>query len=131
MRHRISILFLLLIIAHVLHATEEYFGKLWEIYDPAIFVCNLVSSNPENGFFIINIVFLIIALVYWRLLIYKNDSPSYVLVWIWIILQSINVMGHIVWTISRRAYTPGIISAFLILLLVILLTKALLAKRPE
>jgi len=129
--NRISILFLLLILAHVLHATEEYFGKLWEVYTPAIFICNLISSNPENGFFIINSIFIIISLIYWRFSIQKNDTTSYSLIWIWIVLQTINVIGHISWTIYKRAYTPGIITTFIILLFIILLVKRLTKQNTE
>jgi len=118
-------LFLLLILAHALHATEEYFGKLWEVYTPAIYICNLISSNPRNGFLIINSIFIIVGLVYWRFSIQKNDSTSYSLIWIWVVLQTMNVIGHISWTIYKGAYTPGIITTFIILLLVILLVKQL------
>ncbi len=125
MNHKISILFLMLVIAHIFHATEEYFGKLWEVYTPAIFVCNLISSNPEKGFFIINIAFIIISLGYWAFSIRSNHSADYSLIWFWIILQTINVIGHVAWTIYEGTYTPGIITAFLILIIVIFLIRAL------
>ena len=125
MGNRISILFLLLTLAHVLHATEEYFGKLWEIYMPAMFICNLISSNPERGFLLINIIFIIFSLGYWGFSIRKNHSSAYQFIWIWIFLQTINVIGHVAWTIYNRVYTPGVATAFLILLLVILLFKQL------
>ena len=127
LHNRISILFLLLILAHAIHATEEYVGKLWEIYTPAIFICNLISSNPEKGFLIINSLFIIISLVYRGFSIRKNQPAAYPLLWIWIVLQTVNVIGHIAWTISTSAYTPGIVSALLILLLVILLIKQISA----
>ncbi len=126
LKKRISFLFLLLIIAHVLHATEEYMGKLWEVYTPAIYICNLVASNPRAGFIIINCVFVIIGLVYWGSLQHKNRSSSYSLIWIWIILQTLNIIGHITWTISNADYTPGIFTTFIILFVVILLVKQLL-----
>ena len=133
MHNRISILFLLLIIAHVLHATEEYFGKLWEIYTPAIFICNLISSNPERGFLLINTVFIILSFTYWFFSLTKKHSSSYSLIWFWIVLQTLNVIGHIAWTINNRSYTPGVVSAFLLLSIVVLLIKRLsiLSKEPD
>ena len=125
MHNRISILFLLLIIAHVLHATEEYFGKLWEIYTPAIFICNLVSSNPERGFLLINTLFIILSFSYWFFSLTKKHPSSYSLIWFWIVLQTLNVIGHIAWTINNKSYTPGVVSAFLLLLMVVPLIRQL------
>jgi hypothetical protein len=121
--NRISILFLLLVLAHILHAIEEYFGKLWEIYTPAIFICNLISPDPEKGFFIINSVFIFLSLGYWGFSIRKG---SFSFIWVWIVLQTMNVTGHIVWTLYKGIYTPGIITAFIILVLIILLVRQLL-----
>lgn len=111
--------------AHVLHATEEYFGKLWEVYTPAIFICNLISSKPETGFFIINAIYIIISLGYWRSM-QGNGSSHYSMIWPFIVLQTINGTGHIVWTIAENAYTPGVVTAFLILFLVACLVRRLL-----
>ncbi|HSU27481.1 MAG TPA: HXXEE domain-containing protein [Chitinophagaceae bacterium] len=130
MNKRIRILFLLLIIAHVIHATEEYIGKLWEVYTPAIFICNLVAPNPQTGFIIINSVFVIVSLAYWGSL-RKNTTNSYSSIWLWMILQTLNVTGHIAWTINKRAYTPGIVSTFVILVIVILLVKQLLDRNGK
>src|SRR5262245_51073614 len=125
MTKRINILFLLLVLAHIIHATEEYFGQLWDSYAPAIFICNLISSNPERGFLIINIVFVIISFSYWKFSLQKANVPSHSLIWFWILLQSANGIGHIAWTISKESYTPGVLSAILILALVWLLIKQL------
>jgi len=125
MPKKITTLFLLLILAHVIHATEEYFGKLWETYRPAIFICNLISSDPERGFVIINIAFVIISFLFWKFSLQQPGSSTHSLIWIWITLQSINVMGHVIWTISTKSYTPGVISAILIFVLVSLLIRQL------
>src|SRR5262245_3514395 len=128
MTKRINILFLLLVFAHIIHATEEYFGQLWDNYAPAIFICNLISSNPERGFLIINIAFVIINLSYWKFSLQKANTPSHPLIWFWILLQSANVIGHIAWTITEKSYTPGVLSAILILALVWLLIKELTGR---
>lgn len=118
---RINTLFLLLIFAHGIHATEEFFGKLWNVYRPAIFICNLISRNPETGFLAINTAFILISLLFWKLVLSKGYEVIPSLLWIWILLQLLNVTGHFAWTLISQAYTPGVISALLILILVILL----------
>jgi hypothetical protein len=127
MSKKINILFLLLISAHVIHAIEEYLGHLWDIYPPAIFICNLVSSDPERGFIILNVTFTILSLLFWKFSLQKKRSSSHSLIWLWVVLQFVNVIGHTAWTISKKSYTPGIFSAILIViivgLLVIQLTK--------
>ena len=123
MPKRINTLFLLLIAAHFIHATEEYFGKLWDVYRPAIYICKQVSSDPRAGFLIINISFIFISLMFWKFVLLKGYSTTPGLIWFWILLQSVNVTGHIVWTIISKSYTPGIISALLILTILTFLIR--------
>lgn len=130
MQHRylkVRALFLLLVTAHVLHAIEEYAGKLWDVYPPARYVCNALSGDPETGFVMINAMFVIISLVFWYLNFSrkrKNIKPA---IWIWIVLQAINGTGHIAWSISRGAYTPGLVTSAILLIIDYQLIK-LLAK---
>jgi hypothetical protein len=125
MHTRISTLFLLLILAQVTHVAEEYIGRLWEVYAPAIFICNLVSRDPHTGFLAINIVFLTISFLYWRSLTRKEIAlPG--LIWLWVVLETLNIGGHFAWSISRAAYTPGLVSAIYLLIILVLLVKAVL-----
>jgi hypothetical protein len=125
MPNKINNLFFLLIIAHCIHATEEYFGKLWDVYRPAIFICNLISSDPKTGFYIINTAFIVVSLLFWKFALQKRSPAAYSFIWLWISLQTVNVLGHLAWTIYSKTYRPGVISSLLISVIVILLIKEL------
>lgn len=125
MNTRIKMTFLLLVIIQAFHSVEEYYGKLWEVFAPAKFICNLISSNPRTGFLIINILFIAVSLLYWWSL-QKRESRSFrSLIWLWIILEIINVSGHIGWTLYEKTYTPGVVTAILLLIVVISLFRQL------
>ena len=129
MNSRIRLIFLLLIIAQAFHAVEEYFGRLWEVYAPAKFICNLISSNPRTGFLIINIFFISFSLLYWwSLALRKSKSPPE-FIWLWIVLEIINIIGHISWTLYEKAYTPGIITAIVLLVVVSSLFRQLISAK--
>nr|MBA3674256.1 hypothetical protein [Chitinophagaceae bacterium] len=65
MNKEIKIAFLALVLMQALHSIEEYIGRLWEIYAPAIFISSLVSKNHEAGFVIINIGLFIFGILVW------------------------------------------------------------------
>ena len=61
---RFQVTFSALIVARAAHSIEEYFGHLWESFPPARFLTDLVSSNPESGFVLINIALFAFGLWY-------------------------------------------------------------------
>lgn len=123
MIHRIRIAFLLLILSQGLHSVEEYYGQLWERLAPARFLSSLVSSNPEKGFVIINIGLFVLGIVSWLLAFQKNRLAVPVLLWIWIVIEMINGIGHPFWCIVAGRYVPGVITAPFLLLLSIYLIR--------
>lgn len=127
MNNRIRTTFLLLVITQAIHAIEEYFGRLWEVYAPAKFICNLLSSNPRTGFLIINILFISFSLLYWWSLVQRKPTSSPGLIWFWIVLEILNIIGHISWTLFEKAYTPGIVTAIILLIVVISLIRQLIS----
>jgi len=127
MNNRIRMTFLLLVIAQAIHAVEEYLGNLWEVYAPAKFVCNLISPNPKTGFLIINTLFTSFSFLYWWSLVQRKPMSSSGLIWLWIVLEILNVIGHISWTLYAKTYTPGGVTAIILLILVISLFKQLIS----
>jgi hypothetical protein len=126
MLNRIKIAFLLLVLTQALHSVEEYIGRLWEVYPPAKFICSLISKNPETGFLILNIGFLIFGLCCWRFLIRRNHFYPHGFIWFWIVMEMINVTGHITWALSEWAYVPGVATAPILLILAVYLSRQLL-----
>ena len=129
MNQRIKWSFLILVLAQGLHSIEEYIGKLWEIFPPARFLCSLVSNNLVIGFLIINIGLFIFGLWCWLFPVSRNYSYAKFLIWFWIILELINGIGHPLWTLLQKSYTPGVLTALILFVLAINLLRKQISKK--
>lgn len=130
MNKRIRMTFLILVLIQGLHSIEEYFGRLWEVFLPAKLLSNLVSENPETGFLIINIGLFIFGLLCWLVAVRKNYLIARGLIWFWVVLETINGIGHSVWALYERAYVPGVATAPILLILAVYLSRLLLRLDP-
>ena len=131
MNQKIKWPFLLLVLVQGLHSIEEYVGKLWGNFPPARVLCSLVSDNLVTGFLIINIGLFVFGLWCWLFPIRKNYFYAQFLVWFWIVLELINGIGHAIWTIVQKAYTPGILTAPILLVIAIILLRKQLNKKTN
>ena len=101
--------------AQIAHSIEEYLGRLWESFPPARFVSGLISSNHELGFIVGNIALAMFGL--WCLVIpVRREWPSAAaFMWFWIVVETVNGIGHPLWTLRQGGYTPGVLTAPLLL----------------
>lgn len=120
-KRRAQITFFVLISVQVAHSIEEYAGRLWEVFPPARFVTGLISANRQLGFIIFNVA--LIGFGFWCFLrpVLKSWPSATVFVHFWIVIELINGIGHPLWSIQQRGYTPGVITAPLLLILAIAL----------
>jgi hypothetical protein len=123
---RIKLAFGALVVAQTAHSIEEYAGRLWESFPPAAFLTGLISSNRELGFLVINIA--LVAFGFWCLIWpVRGDWPSAKsLAWFWVVIETINGIGHPAWTLRQSAYTPGVLTAPILLVLALYLAFQLL-----
>ena len=108
---RVKIAFAVLVFVQIAHSIEEYLGRLWESFPPARFVSGLISSDHELGFIVGNIVLATFAL--WCLLVpvRRDWTSAAAFMWFWIVVETINGVGHPLWTLRQGGYTPGVITA--------------------
>ncbi len=121
----------MLVLIQGLHSVEEYAGRLWEVFPPAKFLTSLVSGNPETGFLVINIGLFIFGLVCWSIPVRRNYVSARGLIWFWIVIEMINGVGHPIWALYDRAYTPGVATAPILLIIAVYLSQQLLSPEPE
>jgi hypothetical protein len=116
-----------LVVAQAAHSIEEYAGRLWESFPPATFLTGLVSQDHERGFIVINVALVTFGL--WCVLWPARDRwPSAEsLAWIWVVVEAINGVGHPLWSIRTGAYTPGVATAPILLILALSLAAQLRA----
>ncbi len=120
--------FLALVATQAAHSLGEYVGRLWEVFVPARLLSGLVSRNLETGFVIINVS--IVAFGFWCFLWpVRRQWPSAVpFVWFWVVLDLVNGIGHPVWSLRQHAYTPGVATALLLLVLAVYLARQLVVR---
>ena len=112
---RIKVAFGALIVAQIAHSAEEYVGRLWESFPPARFLTGLVSSDRQLGFIVLNCALAAFGL--WCLLfpVRKEWQSATGFIWFWVVLETVNGVGHPAWTLRQGGYTPGVLTAPMLL----------------
>ena len=118
-------LFLGLVVAQAAHSVEEYAGRLWEVFPPATFLTGLISANHEIGFLVINIGLALVGVWAFVWPVRRGWPSAAALMWVWVVIELINGIGHPAWAIVQKSYTPGLITAPVLLVLALLLLKQL------
>jgi hypothetical protein len=117
--------FLALVLLQAAHSIEEYVGRLYDVFPPARFLTALVSPDRERGFVIINVALVGFGMwcFWWPL---RRRWPSAAaLVWLWIGIETVNGIGHPLWSVLQGGYTPGVATAPLLLAAALHLTRRL------
>jgi hypothetical protein len=122
---RFQLTFGALVVVQTAHSVEEYIGHLWESFPPARFITGLVSSNLERGFVILNV--LLLAFGAWCFLwpVRRGWSVAASLTWFWVVIEIINGIGHLLWSLREGGYTPGLVTAPVLLVLALYLAYQL------
>ena len=122
---KFQITFGALVLGQAAHSVEEYLGRLWESFPPARFLTGLVSEDREFGFLLINVSLVAFGFWCWLGPIRRNWRSAVSFAWFWIVIQIINGIGHPLWTLEQGEYTPGVITAPVLLVLALYLAQQL------
>ena len=109
--------FLALVAVQTAHSVEECLGRLWDVFPPARFVTGLISEDRRFGFIVFNVALISFGIwcFFWPVL--RRWSSAIAFMSFWVVIELINGMGHIVWSVQAAGYTPGVITASLLLIL--------------
>jgi hypothetical protein len=121
MKTRLESTFLALVVGQAAHSLEEYYGHLWEVFPPAAFVSGLICADRQLGFIIINLALLAFGLWCFLWPVRRGWLSAKLFVSFWIVVEVINGVGHPLWTLRQRAYTPGVATAPVLLVLALVL----------
>ena len=124
-RMMIQLAFGAIVLVQAAHSIEEYVGRLWESFPPASFLTALISQDLERGFLVINMSLVTFGL--WCLLWpVRREWPLAVTVaWVWVVIETINGFGHLLWSLREGTYTPGVATAPVLLVLALYLGRQL------
>jgi len=129
---RLQTTFGALVLAQAAHSIEEYMGRLWDSFPPARFVTGLIPPDRELAFIILNVA--IVGFGVWCLVwpVRGRWPSANRLMWLWAVIETINGVGHPLWSLRQGGYTPGVITAPILLVLAVYLAVQLQkAKAPE
>lgn len=127
---RIPVAFGAVVLAQAAHSGEEYGGRLWESFPPARLVSGLVSPDPARGFLIANLALLAAGVWCWLWPIRRGWPVAVPLAWGWVMLETVNGLGHSLWSLRQGGYTPGVATAPLLLGTAIYLGQRLWVRTP-
>lgn len=127
---RFQVTFGALVVAQAAHSIEEYAGRLWESFPPARFLTGLIANDREWGFVILNVA--LVAFGIWCFVgpVRRGWPSALTFVWIWVVMEVINGVGHPLWSLRQGGYTPGVATAPLLLVLAVYLGWQLAKRRP-
>lgn len=123
--------FLLLVTIQAAHSVEEYIGRLYDVFPPARFVSGLISQDRERGFLILNTALITFGLLSFLGPIRRQWPSAASVAWIWVAIEIVNGIGHPVWSLIQFRYTPGLVTAPLLLLVALYLARQLIAGRTS
>ena len=128
---RLQMTFGALVLAQAAHSVEEYVGHLWESYPPARYVTGLISSDLERGFIVINVS--LVAFGLWCFIgpVRHRWAVAIPLAWFWVVIETINGIGHPLWSLAKGGYTPGVATAPVLLFLALYLAGQLRSAPHE
>lgn len=127
---RFQVPFGALIAAQAAHSIEEYIGRLWESFAPAAFVSGLISADREIGFVVINCALVGFGVWCFLVPVRRGWSSAPAFAWFWVVIETINGVGHPAWSVRQQAYTPGVLTAPILLVLALYLASQLV-KHPR
>lgn len=127
---RITVAFGALVAAQAAHSVEEFVGRLWETFPPAIFVTGLISADRQLGFLVLNAALVAFGLwcLFWPVRKGWNSARSLMLLWVGI--ETINGIGHPAWSVRQGGYTPGVITAPILLIVALYLALQIRQLSP-
>ena len=118
-----------LFLTQALHSLEGDRGRLWESFPPARLLTSLVSSNLEQGFILLIILLVAFGLWCWLWPVRRGWPSAAGLVWFWVIIETINGVGHPLWSLLQGGYTPGVLTAPVLLVLAVAVARKMIARQ--
>jgi len=113
MNSNLRAMFLLLVILQAIHSVEEFIFKLYERFPPMRFLFQNALHLAKPAFAISNALLVLIGLVCFYYWVQPARKGATVVVWIWITIESLNVVAHIVWAALIGGYNPGLVTGLL------------------
>lgn len=124
-------MFLGLILIQALHSVEEYVFRLYDVFPPARFLSGLVASNRQVGFAVMNVLLVLFGIWCYVWPVRREWAAAIPLMWVWVIVESLNGIVHPAFSIVQRSYTPGVVTSICFVPLAFALGRKLRTERDS
>lgn len=128
---RLDASFVALIGVQAVHSVEEYLGRMYELFPPARFVSGLVSQDLQRGFIIANVALVTFGLWCFIWPMRRRWRSAATIGWVWVTIELVNGVVHPLWSLFELRYTPGVVTAPVLLILALYLARQLRAELPK
>ena len=137
MNSRIPPAFLSLIILQAIHSAEEFIFRFYERFPPMRLIYQDAPHLAKPAFAISNALLFFAGLICFYYWVRPARKGARTVVWVWIVLESVNVIAHFVWAFLIRGYNPGLATVILFVPVLIYLSHLMrcvssqgVAERP-
>jgi hypothetical protein len=114
---RLEATFGALVLVQTMHSIEEYIGRLWESFPPVRFVTGLIPADRELAFVILNVALVTFGVWCFLWPVRRHWRSATGLMWLWVVIETINGIVHPLWSLRQGGYTPGVLTAPILLVL--------------
>jgi hypothetical protein len=88
-------------------------------------VTGLVSEDRHSAFVVLNVLIVTLGLWCFFWPIRRGWRSARTIAWIWVIVETLNGIGHTLWSGANLSYTPGLATAPLLILSAVMLAREL------
>jgi|SRR5215213_3529631 len=113
MNRRIPPAFLSLVILQAIHSAEEFIFGFYEKFPPMRVIYQAAPLLAKPAFATSNALLLLAGLVCFYYWVRPSGRGARAVVWVWVVLESVNVIAHSVWAFLIGGYNPGLATAIL------------------
>ncbi|HEX8473004.1 MAG TPA: HXXEE domain-containing protein [Pyrinomonadaceae bacterium] len=122
MNSRISLAFLSLIILQAIHSAEEFIFGFYENFPLMRLIYQDAPLLAKPAFAISNALLFLAGLICFYYWVRPAKKGARMVVWVWIVMEFLNVIAHCVWAVLIRGYNPGLVTGILFMPVLIYLT---------
>ena len=110
MNNRIQVSFLLLIVLQTLHSIEEFIFRFYDVFPPMVSVYRNAPHLARPAFILANSILVLVGFVCLFRWVWPAKRGAKRVVWVWIGVESFNLIAHCVWAVLIRGYNPGLVT---------------------
>jgi hypothetical protein len=121
MNSKTQLAFLSLIILQAIHSAEEFIFRFYEEFPPMVFIYQDAPYLAKPAFAISNVLLVLIGLVCFYYWVQPVRKGARTVIWVWTVIESLNVAAHFVWAALIKGYNPGFVTGILFIPLLIYL----------